>query len=53
MRGHSSAWWECPAKIAIGGKGVTLGYLDRPELTAERVAVDPFSNAPGALLSAG
>jgi len=53
MRGHSSARWECPAKIAVGGAGVTLGYLDRPELTAERFAADLFSNAPGALLSAG
>ena len=25
-----------PGEICIGGDGVTLGYLDRPELTAER-----------------
>ncbi|MDB5731131.1 MAG: non-ribosomal peptide synthetase [Variovorax sp.] len=25
-----------PGEICIGGAGVTLGYLDRPELTAER-----------------
>jgi amino acid adenylation domain-containing protein len=35
-------------EIAIGGDGVGLGYLDRPDLTAERFVPDPF--APGALM---
>ncbi|MDI9240387.1 amino acid adenylation domain-containing protein [Lysobacter sp. LF1] len=39
-----------PGEIWIGGDGVTLGYLNRPELTSERFVEDPFSTAPGALL---
>ncbi|MFZ2650026.1 MAG: amino acid adenylation domain-containing protein [Burkholderiaceae bacterium] len=31
-----------PGEIYIGGEGVTLGYLNRPELTAERFIADPF-----------
>ncbi|NCT68905.1 MAG: amino acid adenylation domain-containing protein [Rhodanobacteraceae bacterium] len=38
-----------PGELAIGGAGVTLGYLDRPELTADRFIADPFG-APGARL---
>lgn len=29
-------------ELHIGGEGVTLGYLHRPELTAERFISDPF-----------
>ncbi|MEO8379669.1 MAG: non-ribosomal peptide synthetase, partial [Acidobacteriota bacterium] len=32
----------------IGGAGVAKGYLNRPELTAERFLRDPFSAAPNA-----
>jgi len=32
-----------PGEIHIGGDGVTLGYLNRPELTAERFLADPFT----------
>ena len=39
-----------PGELHIGGEGVTLGYLNRPELTAERFVPDPFSPAPGARL---
>jgi acyl-coenzyme A synthetase/AMP-(fatty) acid ligase/acyl carrier protein len=39
-----------PGEIYIGGEGVTLGYLNRPELTAERFVADPFSEVPGARL---
>jgi amino acid adenylation domain-containing protein len=35
-------------EIAIGGDGVALGYLNRPDLTAERFVPDPF--AQGALM---
>ncbi|MCW7550116.1 amino acid adenylation domain-containing protein [Photorhabdus sp. APURE] len=35
-------------EIYVGGDGVACGYLNRPELTAERFVVDPFSNAPDA-----
>lgn len=37
-----------PGELCIGGEGVSLGYLNRPELTAERFASDPFSKEPGA-----
>ncbi len=37
-------------ELWIGGDGVTLGYLNRPELTESRFVADPFSQAPGALL---
>ncbi|NID03432.1 amino acid adenylation domain-containing protein [Luteibacter jiangsuensis] len=35
-----------PGEIHIGGAGVTLGYLDRPELTAEKFVPDPWSETP-------
>nr|WP_283818442.1 non-ribosomal peptide synthetase [Pseudomonas corrugata] len=37
-------------EIYIGGKGVAKGYLNRPDLTAEKFIADPFSDEPGALL---
>ncbi|MEN1927037.1 non-ribosomal peptide synthetase/type I polyketide synthase [Luteimonas qiangzhengi] len=51
----------CPSgvagEIAIGGEGVTLGYLDRPELTAGRFVADRFSTdlhkGPGLLYLTG
>ncbi|HEB89884.1 MAG TPA: LLM class flavin-dependent oxidoreductase [Deltaproteobacteria bacterium] len=39
-----------PGELLIGGDGVVRGYLDRPELTAERFVPDPFSEDPGARL---
>jgi len=37
-------------ELYVGGAGVVRGYLDRPELTAERFIRDPFSSTPGARL---
>jgi acyl carrier protein len=39
-----------PGELLIGGAGVVRGYLNRPELTAERFIAHPFSNRPGARL---
>ncbi|HEX7186487.1 MAG TPA: amino acid adenylation domain-containing protein, partial [Thermoanaerobaculia bacterium] len=39
-----------PGELWIGGLGVARGYLDRPELTADRFVPDPFSASPGARL---
>ena len=37
-------------EIYIGGAGVANGYLNRPELTAERFICDPFDTTSGARL---
>ncbi len=39
-----------PGEIHVGGAGLTLGYLGRPELTAERFLPDPFGGEPGGRL---
>ncbi|KAG0198376.1 hypothetical protein BGX28_008193, partial [Mortierella sp. GBA30] len=35
-------------ELYIGGPGVANGYLNRPDLTAERFLPDPFNSVPGA-----
>ena len=35
-------------EIYIGGPGLAIGYLNRPELTAQRFICDPFSDTPDA-----
>ena len=37
-------------ELHIGGAGVAKGYLNRPELTAEKFITHPFNNEPGARL---
>jgi len=39
-----------PGELCLGGDGVALGYVHRPELTAERFIPDPFSSEPEARL---
>jgi amino acid adenylation domain-containing protein len=37
-------------ELYAGGAGVALGYLNQPELTAEKFVEDPFAQQPGARL---
>ncbi|MBV7340143.1 amino acid adenylation domain-containing protein [Chloroflexi bacterium TSY] len=37
-------------ELVIGGDGLAVGYLNRPDLTAERFIPHPFSERPGARL---
>ncbi|MEH1099580.1 amino acid adenylation domain-containing protein [Micromonospora sp. CPCC 205561] len=34
-------------ELVLGGAGVVRGYLNRPELTAERFVPDPYASRPG------
>jgi len=41
---------EVAGELYLGGDGVTRGYLNRPDLTAENFLPDPYSGKPGARL---
>ena len=40
-------------ELCIGGSGVGRGYLNRPELTAEKFVPDPFAEAPARFYRTG
>ncbi|BAY78557.1 amino acid adenylation [Nostoc linckia NIES-25] len=42
-----------PGEMYVGGAGVTRGYLNRPELTAERFISNPFDNSKKLLYKTG
>jgi len=39
-----------PGELCVGGRGVALGYLNRPELTAEKFVPNPHATTPGETL---
>ncbi|HKQ08158.1 MAG TPA: amino acid adenylation domain-containing protein [Blastocatellia bacterium] len=39
-----------PGELHVGGDGLSSGYLNRPDLTAEKFIPNPFANEPGARL---
>jgi len=44
---------DIPGEMYIGGAGVTRGYLNRPELTAERLIPNPFGSVGERLYKTG
>jgi len=39
-----------PGELYIGGAGLARGYLNQPDITAEKFVSDPFRGKPGSLL---
>ena len=42
--------WRVPAELCVGGAGVARGYLNSPDLTAQKFIPDPYSEVPGSRL---
>lgn len=42
-----------PGELCIGGAGVALGYLNRPELTADKFIADPYAGGEARLYKTG
>ena len=44
---------DVPGRLFIGGAGVARGYIEQPELTAERFLADPFAAAGARIYDTG
>ena len=49
-RHHQLTPIGAPGELYVGGAGLALGYLNRPDLSGDKFIPNPFSNEPGARL---
>ena len=43
---HQPVPWGAIGEIAIGGQGMSRGYLNQPEMTLEKFVIDPLDESP-------